>query len=115
MHVDGSVAGSVMLPDGDKSRTWNVEAVPLGAHDTSAASAFTDDEGHFVLRGMKPGRYVIGIEVVGVSSQYDLNFGVYAPGVRNSAAAQIIDLGKGEKRTGVDIHLPAESLKVSNH
>ena len=115
MHEDGSVAGSVILPNGNKSQTWNVDAVPLGVPDTSAASAFTDDDGHFVLLGMKRGRYVIGIEVVAVSSQYDLNFGVYVPGVRNRAAAQIINLGKGEKRTGVDIHLPAESLKVSDH
>jgi len=113
MRVDGSVGGSVILPNGDTSRTWNIDAVPLDNSGSSAASAFTDTAGHFELRGLKKGRYLIGIEVVGVSSRYDLNFGVYAPGVRNRAAAQIIDLGNGEKRTGVDIHIPENALKVS--
>jgi hypothetical protein len=68
MLMDGSIAGAVILPTGDTSRTWQVEAVPLDQGGSLAASAFTDDTGHFVLRGLSPGRYVIGIEVVGVSS-----------------------------------------------
>jgi hypothetical protein len=112
MHVDGSIRGSVILPNGDTSRTWNVDAQPLDAPDTSAASAFTDSDGHFELHGLKSGQYVIGIEVAGVSSRYDLNFGVYAPGVRNRIEAQVVRLGTGEKRENVDIHLPAESLKA---
>lgn len=28
MHMDGSIAGSVILPSGGTSRTWNVDAVP---------------------------------------------------------------------------------------
>ena len=55
---------------------------------------------------------MIGIEIVGVSSRYDLNFGVYAPGVRDRNAARIIDLGKNEKRDRIDIYLPQEALNL---
>lgn len=113
MHMDGSIAGSVILPNGNTSRTWSVDAVPVDEAHTSAASAFTDSTGHFVLRGLSPGRYMIGIEVVGVSSRYDLNFGVYAPGVPDKSAALVVDLGTNEKRDGVDIQLPLKALKLA--
>jgi hypothetical protein len=115
MQADGSIAGSVILPDGDTTRTWNIDAVAVDDTGSSASSAFTDDAGHFQLRGLSPGRYLIGIEVVGTASRYDLNFGVYAPGVRDRVAAVVIDLGKNEKRTGVDIHLPNGALKPLEH
>lgn len=110
MRMDGTITGKVILPDGDNSRHWNVDAVPLGEDDVSSGFAYTDDAGNFEIHGLSPGRYILGIEVVGVSSRYDLNFGVFAPGVGDRNAAEIVELGKNEKRTGVDIRIPAAAI-----
>lgn len=110
MRMDGTISGRVILPNGDSTRTWGIDAIPLGNEDVSSGSAYTDDEGNFEIHGLSPGRYVIGIEVVGVSSRYDLNFGVFAPGVGDRNAAEVVDLRKNEKRSGVDIRIPAAAI-----
>jgi hypothetical protein len=116
LRQNGSIGGTVKVINGDNTRTWNVYAISADSpsadphNEVSKSSAFTDDEGHFELKGLSPGRYLIGIEIVGVSSRYDLKHGLYEPGVTDFHRALVVELKAGEKVESIDIRIPADDL-----
>ena len=71
-HIDlrpyGVITGRVTVNGLKPSQTWNIDAVPVEDDGVDAGSAFTDEEGRFEIHGLSPGRYRIGIEVVGLYS-----------------------------------------------
>jgi hypothetical protein len=110
LKVDGIIRGTVIQPEGTKQRTWLVGAESEGEQDVYGSSAFTDASGHFEIHDLRPGRYVIGIEIAGETSQPGLNYGVYAPGVTERSQATVVKLGEAAHRDGVEIRIPADAI-----
>lgn len=101
LEIDGIIAGYVRSANGKSLSAIQVEAVSA----TGFSSSYTDASGHFEIHGLVPGEYSLGLHIsaaeIGKAS-------LYAPGVRDRAKAQVIELGRAEKRDDVDIRLPAE-------
>jgi len=106
LKPDGSISGFVMLPHGENRGRWIVRAFSLEEEVKSDAS--TDGSGHFELRGLSPGRYLVVVD--GAASWPAVKFDVYAPGVSNRDKAFVVELGKGQKQEGIDIQIPAEAI-----
>jgi hypothetical protein len=79
--------------------------------------AHVDANGYFEVRGVGPGRYVVRLGIrPGTGYFSDVPTPVFYPGVRTKEQATVIQLGRAEKRTGVDFQLPAEDvLKPIGH
>ena len=72
----------------------------------------TDVAGRFEFKSLRPGRYLIGVNIRS-NPEGDNPFPrMFFPGVANAADATVITLGKGEKLNGYDITLP-HALPVS--
>ena len=64
LEVDGRISGHITSPDGKpfKIHPWVQVMAEDGSH---SKSAYVDDEGHYEVRGLEPGRYLIGIGKIG--------------------------------------------------
>ncbi len=116
LEIDGMISGHVRWPDGKPFivHPW-VQIVSV--EDNWWHLAHVDANGYFELRGVGPGRYVVGLGIrPGTGYFSDVPTPVYYPGVRTKEQATVIQLGRAEKRTGVDFLLPAEDvLKPIGH
>jgi hypothetical protein len=116
LKPDGSIAGRVLVDGAAPSRTWDVDVIEaeemgLPGDTPTAGSAFTDDDGRFVVHGLRPGRYVLGIEIAGVANWYDLKVPLYAPGTKERNNALIVETGKTGKANGVEINIPSNLIQ----
>ena len=80
-------------------------------------AAYVDAKGYFEAKGVKPGRYVVGLGIrAGTGYFSDVPTPIYYPGVRTKEQATIVELRPGEKRTNIDFQLPVEDvLKPLEH
>jgi hypothetical protein len=102
LQIDGTISGHVRTAEGKPPNPAQVGA----SSDRESSSAFTDESGYFEIHGLAPGRYQVSI----LEGQHG-EAGVYAPGVRDKSKAVVVDLGRAEKREGVDIRIPPASSK----
>ncbi|HKT87177.1 MAG TPA: carboxypeptidase-like regulatory domain-containing protein [Candidatus Sulfotelmatobacter sp.] len=105
LATDGVISGHVGSPDGKPFTVhpW-VQIVSVDAN--RFMSAYVDANGYFEARGVEPGRYIVGLGIQSRTGAPSLPSPVYYPGVRTKEQATIIQLGRAEKRTGIDFQLP---------
>ncbi len=104
LRVDGGISGHVRSADGKpfKIHPWVEIVSEDGGHSDSY---YADEHGYFSARGLKPGRYLIGIGLKAVPGSPEWQSRVYYPGVRTKEQATVIELGKAEKRINIDFQL----------
>src|SRR5271167_223929 len=94
-----------------------VHSAPLGADcsvdDDRFTSAYVDANGYFEVRGVEPGRYVVGLGIRSGAGYFsDVPTPVYYPDVPTKEQATIIQLGRAEKRANIDFKLPPMSSNL---
>jgi hypothetical protein len=104
LQVDGRISGHITSDDGKPFKIH--PSVDITAEDGSHSnSTYVDDHGFFEVRGLDPGRYLVGIGIQAQPDTPEWRSRVYYPGVRTKEEATVIELGKAEKRTNVDFKL----------
>jgi hypothetical protein len=110
LPTDGIISGHLGSPDGKpfKVHPW-VQIVSVDGDFFT--SAYVDAKGNFEAKGVKPGRYVVGLGIqAGTGYFSDVPTLVYYPGVRTKEEATIIELRANEERTNIDFQLPPEDV-----
>ena len=107
--TDGTISGHIGSADGKPFvvHPW-VQIVSLD--DEEFMSAYVDSNGDFEAKGVKPGRYMVGVGIQAGTGGRNVPSPIYYPGVRTKEQAAIIDLRQAEKRTQVDFQLPIEDI-----
>lgn len=114
-ETDGSISGRVATPDGRPSVVHRQVDIASVDEDRWTAAEIDNKDGHYEARGLKPGRYIVGIGIRS-SGFAPLPVPVYYPGVRSEKNATIIELGRAQKRTDIDFPLPVEDdLRPFDH
>src|SRR6266702_132818 len=104
LRPDGRISGRVRTSSGLPAPNTRVVIVPANSKDSSWNSVSADEQGHLRFRGVKPGRYLIG---VGIGEQEPGGQShVYYPGVSNRSNAMVIELGLADQRENIDFDLP---------
>ncbi|HKR21276.1 MAG TPA: carboxypeptidase-like regulatory domain-containing protein [Pyrinomonadaceae bacterium] len=110
-RTNGRISGVVRDAAGKLAPETDVDLIPFElAHRLGDRSIGryekTDYMGTFEFKNLRPGRYLIGVNIRSEPEGDNPYPRTFAPGVANVAQATIITLGKGEKLTGHDITLP---------
>jgi hypothetical protein len=107
--TDGSISGHIGSADGKPFvvHPW-VQIVSLD--DEGFMSAYVDANGDFEVKGVKPGRYVVGVGIQAGTGGRSVPTPIYYPGVRTKEQAAVLDLRSAEKRTHIDFQLPVEDV-----
>jgi hypothetical protein len=113
---NGTISGHLGSPDG-KPFTVHPWVQIVSVDSEFFRSAYVDDKGYFEAKGVRPGRYVVGLGIrAGTGYFSDVPTPIYYPGVRAKEQATIIELRPREKRTNIDFQLPIEDvLKPLEH
>jgi hypothetical protein len=107
VRTDGRVSGTVRTADGSAASNAEIAILRVSPWpDNFTVQA--DKRGHFEIRGLEPGRYIIGAGVL-ATTLTEWRLRVYYPGVTGREHAIPIDLGKGERRTNLDFKLTPTS------
>lgn len=108
--VDGRVEGRVLDAEGRPVPSIRIDLAPPGQEDEPRPKhlwAYTDEDGRYELRGVPPGRYVLGFRldsgIDGLKHPYPRT---YYPGTQDPSAAAVVELEEGEKLKGYDLKLP---------
>jgi len=110
-QVDGQIAGRLVFPVGVDPSKWQVQVTPSDDPGVVPASAWTDDNGRFVLHGLSPGKYIIVFEKTEKRIGPNLHVDLFAPGTHNRANAQIIELGKASRVDGIELIVPRSAIE----
>jgi Carboxypeptidase regulatory-like domain len=107
------IGGHVRRPDGSPVANATVVSVEEGGYNTRTS----DSEGHYSFDEMRPGTYVVGVDLPGAAGKYGSCGGascvppplfLFYPGVHNRSDALVISLSDDEKRDDIDFTVPAK-------
>jgi hypothetical protein len=110
-QVDGQIAGKLVFPAGVDPNTWEVEVSPVDDPRVVPASAWTDDLGQFVLHGLEPGKYIVAFKKTEMREGPNIKVDLFAPGTRERANAQIIEVGKAKRVEGIEVIVPRSAVE----
>lgn len=104
LQADGRISGHIKSVDGRpfKIHPWVDITSEDGSH---SKSAYVDDHGYFEARGLEPDRYLVGVGIQAQSDTPEWRSRIYYPGVGTKEKATVIQLGRAEKRTNIDLKL----------
>jgi Carboxypeptidase regulatory-like domain len=107
-HSDGRVSGRVTDSEGRPVFELKVDLIHADGPEISLKGlwAHTDREGRYELKGVPPGRYLLGF---GLGSEPDARAPfprTFYPGVARAAQATALEVGPGQKLTLFDLRLP---------
>ncbi|HEX7288541.1 MAG TPA: carboxypeptidase-like regulatory domain-containing protein [Candidatus Angelobacter sp.] len=103
----GMISGRIRNASGRPFRYAHVQLTPALAAGSELTSATADENGYFEIRGLRPGRYLLGINIDAQKGTPEWQKRVYYPGVRNRALAVAIEVGEAKKRMNLDFQVPA--------
>jgi hypothetical protein len=114
------VSGKVFDHEGRPLREARVSAtLAAGAYKDddrvsfkSEISDYTEQDGSYVLDGLPPGRYLVGVNIDHTPEGRRPFAPTYYPGVREKSAAAVVIISEKEKLEGYDLHL---SLPLPEH
>jgi len=107
-NFDGRVSGLVTDADGQPVNELRIDLIRADGPEISlnSLSAHTDKEGRYELKGVPPGRYLLGF---GLASEPDARAPfprTYYPGTREATLATVVEVGPGQRVTLVDLRMP---------
>lgn len=109
VNYDGRVRGRVVDAHGRGIAAVDVQAVGSVNRDkvlSSIISATTSDDGTYELKGVPPGRFVVGINLKRQSEADVDEPRIFHPGVASSLTAQVVRLRPSERVSAGDLVLP---------
>ena len=74
--------------------------------NTPARFAMADKDGRFLLEGIPPGNYVLGVNITAAPTEASPYRPIWSPGATTRPEAAIIEVGLGQKLTGLDLKIP---------
>jgi hypothetical protein len=114
-EADNTIEGSVVGPDGKPMP--NVSAHLWKPDQVGESEIFgrTDDSGHFRIKSVAPGSYLVVLNQNGKLSTQEPFPRLFYPGVTERERATLIDIHIGETVKGVDLMIPrfAETITLS--
>ena len=108
-RVTGRVFDSAGLPAADVL----MELVPIpGTRNGNQSYVRSDSEGRYEMKLVAPGRYLLGVRIVGSAGATYIPFPqTYYPGVSDKSAATIITLSEGQHFEANDLILPPRLIE----
>lgn len=110
-RTDGRIAGLLLDAEGRPAPQTDVDLVPFELADKVGDRRIgryrtTDKDGRFEFTDLRPGRYLLGVNIRS-EPDGDIPYRrTYFPGVPAAAGATVIELGRGEKLGGYELRLP---------
>lgn len=118
VKVNGRISGRI-FDDQGKSVGRQVEvsiitadSVSKGKSGIKGRSEYTNQQGEYEFYGVPAGRFVLGVNLSDVPDKGTPYAATYFPSGSAFTERAIIDLKVGEKRDGLDIHLPPRLEEV---
>lgn len=114
-RTDGRISGVLLDAQGRVASGTYVELIPfelsaklgnLAKRPFLGRVEETDNDGRFVFTELKPGRYLLGVNMLREPDGKNPFRRTFFPGVPNVAEAGVITLGKGEKLKGYELRMP---------
>lgn len=107
-HSDGRVSGRVLDAEGRAVAELKIDLIRADGPEISLNGLWiqTDAEGRYELKGVPPGRYLLGF---GLGSEPDARAPfprTYYPGARDAAQATTIEVGPGQRLALFDLRMP---------
>jgi protocatechuate 3,4-dioxygenase beta subunit len=114
-NFDGRVSGRVTDSEGRPVSELKVDLIRAGGPEVSLNGlwAQTDKEGRYELKGVPPGRYLLGF---GLGSEPDAHSPfprTYYPGVARGSQATVVEVGPGQRLTLFDLRMPPRHAERS--
>ena len=105
LQANGQITGRVYTAEGKPVPNQDVELADAEGNGLAELHAETDDEGLYHFSGVRPGQFVIGVNLSGVPNAKSPYVRTYLPNAQKRQNASIVHLGKGEIVAGQDIYL----------
>jgi hypothetical protein len=100
--IEGVVTG---YQPQDKDEVLYVEAVPVAGKDEKR-EARVGDGGAFRIEELRPGQYLLGVNIQGAPETWKPFKPWYFPGTENSDEARVVDIGEWEQLKGITLPRP---------
>src|SRR4026209_80482 len=95
---DGRIMGTFRMQDGRPNLFEEIRLLKAEVRENEPDGYFqsvrADEQGHFVFKGVRPGKYRIGRLAYQINAT--LIPAVYYPGVANRKDAELIEISRGE-------------------
>ena len=116
-QLDGQISGRVVDADGRPAANVKVDVIPADEAASPSPQAkwrYTDHEGNYKIDWVPPGRFLLGVNLVGSQSDRCPYPRTYYPGAADHAGATVVEVGEGQKLSGRDItlSLPPEEAVI---
>jgi hypothetical protein len=109
-ELDSSISGRVLKPDGTPASKIMIHMVPVEQidlpHQPDPHFAETDDGGRFVLRGLTPGSYYLGVRLLRITMSDFPYPRTFYPGVAKLDEAAVVNVIAGRPQPGLEFQLP---------
>ncbi len=113
-QVDGDIEGKVVDATGQPVNGVKVDLIPIedAASDSPKGKVrFTNSEGHYKLTDIPPGKYVLGINLIGGSNPHCPRERTYYVNPNHSVQAGYVELKEREQLKDYDIQLPRAGVE----
>ena len=80
---------------------------------TPNRSEYTEDNGTYIFKGVKPGKYILGVSLVESPARHTPYPKTFYPFGDNLSNAKIIEIAPNQKLTGIDLKLPKSLEKFT--
>lgn len=106
-HSDARIKGRVLDPGGRPLPEVKVDLIAADGAEISlkGMTAFTDQEGHYELKSVPPGRFLLGLNLSSAPDERAPYPRTYYPGVGSAAQATVITVGEGARLPSYDLQL----------
>jgi hypothetical protein len=113
VEPDTQVIGKVIDSQGLSAADVLMELVPVGREGNAFPSYVrTDKEGRYVMKLVKPGRYHLGVRIVGSAGATYVPYPqTYYPGVKDKSDATVITVTEGQRIELRELVLPARFIE----
>jgi len=107
--LNGVVSGKLTDAAGQPVAGIKVDLIPQDqAYSESPQGkwTFTRDDGTYQIDWLPPGKYIVGVNLIGSESSECPNRRVYYPSASEPSLAKIVTIGEGQKLKDLNVHLP---------
>lgn len=116
-QLDGEISGRVLDADGRPAVNVKVDLIPADGAASASPPArwrYTNHEGDYKIDWVPPGRFLLGVNLVGSQSGRCPYPRTYYPGAADPTGATVVEVGEGQKLSGQDmtLSLPTEEAAI---
>jgi hypothetical protein len=106
--LDGRIAGKIVDVSGKSGGIQTIDLLPRSWEKKLRARwAISDENGNFEFKDLPPGKYVLAVNLDDAPDTDQPYQTTYYPTATNLDSAQILTIGAGEKRNGIEFRLPS--------